>query len=68
MFAKRQARLQASLCEAGVDVALASQQAGVDGSVTVETYRTQVGNSFIITQDGWKPLTHHPKSVAGATV
>jgi len=35
----------------------------VDGSVSVETYRAQVGDSFIITEDGWEPLTHHPKSV-----
>ena len=36
----------------------------VDGSVSVDTYRAQVGDSFIITDDGWEPLTHHPKSVA----
>ena len=35
----------------------------VDGSVSVETFRAQVGDSFIITEDGWEPLTHHPKSV-----
>ena len=35
----------------------------VDGSVSVDTYRAQVGDSFIITEDGWEPLTHHPKSV-----
>ena len=35
----------------------------VDGSVSVETYRAQVGDSFIITEDGWEPITHHPKSV-----
>ena len=35
----------------------------VDGSVSVETYRAQVGDSFIITEEGWEPLTHHPKSV-----
>ena len=35
----------------------------VDGSVSANTYRAQVGDSFIITQDGWEPLTHHPKSV-----
>ena len=35
----------------------------VDGSVSVETFRAQVGDSFIITQTGWEPLTHHPKSV-----
>lgn len=35
----------------------------VDGSVSVETFRAQVGDSFIITEDGWEPLTQHPKSV-----
>ena len=35
----------------------------VDGSVTEKDFRAQVGDSFIITEDGWEPLTHHPKSV-----
>ena len=35
----------------------------VDGSVSVERFRAQVGDSLIITEDGWEPLTHHPKSV-----
>ena len=35
----------------------------VDGSVTVESFRAQVGDSFIITEDGWEPLTEHAKSV-----
>ena len=35
----------------------------VDGSVSVERFSAQVGDSFIITEDGWEPLTHHPKSV-----
>ena len=35
----------------------------VDGSVSVETYRAQVGDSFIITETGWEALTDHPKSV-----
>jgi Xaa-Pro aminopeptidase len=35
----------------------------VDGSVSVERFRAQVGDSLIITDDGWEPLTHHPKSV-----
>jgi Xaa-Pro aminopeptidase len=35
----------------------------VDGSVSVATFRAQVGDSFIITDDGFEPLTHHPKSV-----
>ena len=35
----------------------------VDGSVTVDTFRAQVGDSFIITEDGYEPLTDHPKSL-----
>ena len=36
----------------------------VDGSVSVQNFRAQVGDSFILTEDGYEPLTHHPKSVA----
>lgn len=35
----------------------------VDGSVSVETFRAQVGDSFIVTEDGYEQLTHHPKSL-----
>ena len=35
----------------------------VDGSVSVETFRAQVGDSFILTDDGYEPLTSHPKSI-----
>ena len=35
----------------------------VDGSVSVETFRAQVGDSFIITKDGWEAVTEHPKSI-----
>ncbi len=35
----------------------------VDGSVTTDTFRAQVGDSFIITQDGYEPITHHPKAL-----
>ena len=35
----------------------------VDGSVSGETFRAQVGDSFIITEDGYEALTDHPKSV-----
>ncbi len=34
----------------------------VDGSVTVDTFRAQVGDSFIITEDGFEQVTDHPKS------
>lgn len=35
----------------------------VDGSVSADTFRAQVGDSFIITEDGYEALTNHPKSV-----
>jgi Xaa-Pro aminopeptidase len=35
----------------------------VDGSVTVETFRAQVGDSFILTETGYEPLTDHPKTL-----
>ena len=35
----------------------------VDGSVTVDNFRAQVGDSVIITKDGYEPLTNHPKSL-----
>ena len=35
----------------------------VDGSVSGETFRAQVGDSVIITETGWEPLTDHPKSL-----
>ena len=35
----------------------------VDGSVSVDTFRAQVGDSFIITEDGYEMLTDHPKDI-----
>ena len=35
----------------------------IDGSVSVETFRAQVGDSVIVTEDGWEPLTQHTKVV-----
>ena len=36
----------------------------VDGSVSVaRTYRAQVGDSFIVTDDGYEQLTSHPKAL-----
>ena len=36
----------------------------VDGSVTVNaTFRAQVGDSFIVTEDGYEQITHHPKAI-----
>ncbi|MCP5082331.1 MAG: aminopeptidase P family protein [Alphaproteobacteria bacterium] len=37
----------------------------VDGSVTqAEAFRAQVGDSFIVTEDGFEQLTHHPNELA----
>ena len=35
----------------------------IDGSVSVKTFRAQVGDSVIVTEDGWEPLTQHSKAV-----
>ena len=35
----------------------------VDGSVTVDTFRAQIGDSFVITENGYEPLTEHPKTI-----
>jgi len=36
----------------------------VDGSVTVaKSFRAQVGDSFIVTADGYEQITHHPKAL-----
>lgn len=36
----------------------------VDGSVTVPgRFRAQVGDSFIITEDGYEQITHHPNAI-----
>ncbi len=35
----------------------------VDGSVSVDTFRAQIGDSFIITKDGYEPVTDHPKAI-----
>ena len=35
----------------------------VDGSVAVDQFRAQIGDSFIITQDGYEPVTEHPKTI-----
>ncbi|MCI2399627.1 M24 family metallopeptidase [Aliiroseovarius subalbicans] len=34
-----------------------------DGSVSVDSFRAQVGDSFIISEDGHEPLTDHPKAL-----
>jgi len=35
----------------------------VDGSVSTDTFRAQVGDSFILTDDGYEAITAHPKSI-----
>lgn len=35
----------------------------VDGSVAVDNFRAQIGDSFIIMQDGYEPVTEHPKTI-----
>jgi len=35
----------------------------VDGSVSTSSFRAQVGDSFIITDDGYEALTAHPKDI-----
>lgn len=35
----------------------------VDGSVATATFRAQVGDSFIITNDGYEPITHFSKEL-----
>lgn len=40
----------------------------VDGSVCTDNYRAQVGDSFIITEDGHEAITSFPKSVEEAII
>jgi Xaa-Pro aminopeptidase len=41
----------------------------VDGSVSVaKTFRAQVGDSFIVTAEGYEPLTAHPKALEDVIV
>lgn len=40
----------------------------VDGSVSTESFRAQVGDSFIITETGHEQITHHPKAVVDVTL
>jgi Xaa-Pro aminopeptidase len=35
----------------------------VDGSVQTDTFRAQVGDSFIITEEGYEQITAHPKGI-----
>jgi len=40
----------------------------VDGSVTTASYRAQVGDSFIVTDDGYEAITAHPKAIEDVIV
>ena len=40
----------------------------VDGSVSTDTFRAQVGDSVIITADGWEMVTDHPKDLDGFVI
>ena len=40
----------------------------VDGSTSGEGFRTQVGDSFIVTDDGYEPITEFPKSFDQAII
>ena len=35
----------------------------VDGSVSTNSFRAQVGDSFIVTADGYETITDHPKAI-----
>ena len=35
----------------------------VDGSVSAAAFRAQIGDSVIVTEDGYEPLTAHPKAL-----
>ena len=35
----------------------------IDGSVTVDNFRAQIGDSIVITKDGYEIITHHPKKI-----
>ncbi|MDJ0936006.1 MAG: Xaa-Pro peptidase family protein [Kiloniellales bacterium] len=41
----------------------------VDGSVSIaKTFRAQVGDSVVVTEDGYEPLTAHPKDLEAVVV
>jgi Xaa-Pro aminopeptidase len=40
----------------------------VDGSVSTVSYRAQVGDSFIVTDDGYEAITAHPKAIEDVIV
>jgi Xaa-Pro aminopeptidase len=40
----------------------------VDGSVNTDSFRAQVGDSFIVTDDGYEAVTAHPKAIEDVIV
>ena len=40
----------------------------VDGSVSTDSFRAQVGDSFIVTEDGFEQITDHPKALGDVTL
>ncbi len=40
----------------------------VDGSVSTDRFRAQVGDSFILTEDGYEPITSHAKSLEDVVI
>ena len=36
----------------------------VDGSIKVDNFRAQVGDSIIITDEGYEFITNHPKKIS----
>ncbi len=40
----------------------------VDGSVSTDTFRAQIGDSFILTEDGYEAVTTFPKSIDDAII
>ena len=35
----------------------------VDGGASANNFRSQVGDSFIITKEGYEQITHHSKNI-----
>jgi len=40
----------------------------VDGSVSTDSFRAQVGDSFIVTAEGYESITAHPKAIEDVIV
>ena len=40
----------------------------VDGSTSSKSFRSQVGDSFIVTEEGYEPITPFPKKLEDSIV